>query len=218
LPVADDDRIAAMRRSYELGGLAEPDLAGDWLTQFRRWFADAEAAGLLEPNWLVLATADAAGRPDARCVLLKAVDERGFVFYTNYDSAKGRDLAANPHAALVIPWVALQRQVRIQGGVERVTAAESDRYFASRPHGSQIGAAASPQSQVVASREVLDDAYRSWEQRYPDDTSVPRPEHWGGFRVVPATVEFWQGRRNRMHDRLRFRRAETGWVVERLAP
>lgn len=207
-----------MRRSYELAGLDESDLAADWVGQLRRWLDDAIAAELTEPNWMVLATADGRGRPSARCVLLKGYDERGVVLFTNYDSRKGREVAQNPYASLVIPWVPLQRQVIVVGTVEQTSAAESDGYFASRPYGSQLGAAASPQSEVVGSRADLDAAWASLAERYPQGTAVPRPPHWGGLRVVPETVEFWQGRRDRLHDRLRFRRADDRWVVERLAP
>jgi pyridoxamine 5'-phosphate oxidase len=213
-----DERVARMRRSYERSGLDDADLAPDWIGQFRRWLDDAIEADLVEPNWMVVATADEQGRPSVRCVLLKGYDERGLVFYTNYESRKGRDLAVNPYAAIVIPWVPLHRQVLVRGPVERVNAAETDAYWAHRPHGSQLGAAASPQSQVVASREVLEAAFAALSQRYPDGTQVPRPAHWGGFRVLPEVVEFWQGRRDRMHDRLCYRRTEGGWIVERLAP
>lgn len=207
-----------MRRSYEQAGLDEAELAADWVGQLRRWMDDAIAAELTEPNWMVLATADGRGRPSARCVLLKGYDERGVVLFTNYDSRKGREVAQNPYASLVIPWVPLQRQVIVVGTVERTSAAESDGYFASRPYGSQLGSAASPQSEVVGSRADLDAAWARLAQRYPQGTAVPRPPYWGGLRVVPETVEFWQGRRDRLHDRLRFRRADQRWVVERLAP
>ncbi|MDP9239440.1 MAG: pyridoxamine 5'-phosphate oxidase [Actinomycetota bacterium] len=212
------DEVRDLRRSYESAGLDVGDLAPDWVGQLDRWMGDAIAADLVEPNWMVLATADADGRPSARCVLLKGYDERGLVLFTNYDSRKGREAAANPHASLVVPWVPLQRQVVITGSVERTSAAESDEYFAVRPHGSQLGAAASPQSQVVASRAELDAELARLAAEYPEGTPVPRPEHWGGLRIVPETVEFWQGRRDRLHDRLRFRRTPEGWVVERLAP
>lgn len=214
----DDERVAAMRRSYELGGLSEADLATDWVGQFDRWLADAVAAEIVEPNWMVVATADPTGRPSVRSVLLKGYDARGLVFYTNYDSRKGRELAANPYAAVLVPWIPLQRQVLVEGAVERLSADESDRYFASRPHGSKLGAAASPQSQVIPGREVLERAFAGLARRYPEGAAVPRPQHWGGLRVLPDVVEFWQGRRDRLHDRLRFRRTDGGWVVERLAP
>lgn len=207
-----------MRRSYESAGLDVADLAPDWVGQLRRWMDDAITADLVEPNWMVLATADGRGRPSARSVLLKGYDERGLLLFTNYLSRKGRDVTENPYAALVIPWVPLQRQVVAAGAVERATEAESDDYFATRPRGSQLGAAASPQSQVIESRDELDAGWRRLAEQYPEGTPVPRPAHWGGLRVVPETVEFWQGRRDRMHDRLRYRRTPDGWVVERLAP
>lgn len=213
-----DDRVRDMRRSYERAGLDENDLAPDWVMQLRRWVDDAVAADLNEPNWMVLATADGRGRPSARCVLLKGYDERGLVLFTNYGSRKGVEATENPYASLVIPWVPLQRQVIVVGAVERTSAAEADDYFAVRPHGSQLGAAASPQSKVVTSRAELDARWATLGAQYPEGTPVPRPDFWGGLRVVPESVEFWQGRRDRLHDRLRYRREGGGWVVERLAP
>lgn len=207
-----------MRRSYETAGLDAADLAADWSTQLDRWFDDAMAADLVEPNWMVLATADATGRPSARCVLLKGYDPRGLVLFTNYESRKGRDVGQNPVASLVIPWIPLQRQVVVIGAVERTSEAESDAYFSTRPHGSQLGAAASPQSQVVASREEVAGPWAALGGQYPEGTAVPRPAHWGGLRVIPESVEFWQGRRDRLHDRLRYRSVGTDWMVERLAP
>ena len=212
------ERLAHMRRSYLSAGLDRSDLAPDWPTQLDRWMADAVAADLVEPNWMVLATADRAGRPSARCVLLKGYDSRGLVLFTNYESRKGRDVAENPVASLVIPWVPLARQVVVSGAVERTSAVESDAYFALRPRGSQLGAAASPQSQVIGDRHEIVDAWAELDLRYPEGTPVPRPEHWGGLRVVPETVEFWQGRTDRMHDRLRYRHSDADWIVERLAP
>ncbi len=207
-----------LRRSYEGAGLALPDLAPDWVSQLDHWMADAVEADLVEPNWMVLATADADSRPSARCVLLKGYDERGLVLFTNYFSRKGQEVAANPYACLVIPWVPLQRQVIAAGPVERTSEAESDAYFAGRPYGSQLGAAASPQSAVVPSRAVLDEAMAEQLRQHPEGSTVPRPAYWGGLRIVPETVEFWQGRVDRLHDRLRYRRTGDRWVVERLAP
>lgn len=212
-------RVAAMRRSYELGGLDEADLAPTWLEQFTRWFADAEEAGLPEANALVLATASADGHPSARTVLLKGFDERGLVLFTNRESRKGREAAENPRASAVMPWWDLQRQVVVCGAIEPVSDAESDAYWAQRPRGSQLGAVASPQSAVLPSRADLERRRAEAEERHPPGTDVPRPSTWGGLRLVPATVEFWQGRPDRLHDRLRFRRDDGGgWSVERLAP
>jgi len=208
---------AAMRREYPVSGpMAEADLAPDWVSQFSRWFADAVAAGLPEPNAMVLATADAEGRPSARTVLLKGYDQRGFTFYTNYESRKGTDLAANPRASVVFPWFAMRRQVVACGTASPVDRAETEAYFATRPRGAQLGAWASPQSTVVADRGVLDHRLAEAARRFPDQ--VPAPPHWGGFRLVPESVEYWQGRADRMHDRLRYRRTGAGWVIERLAP
>lgn len=210
--------LAAMRRSYELGGLDEADLASTWLEQFERWLGDAIGAGLTEPNAMVLATAGADGAPSSRTVLLKGVDARGFVLYTNLGSRKARQAAANPRAALTFPWIALQRQVGVTGAVEAVSAEEADRYFATRPRGSQLGAHASPQSAVVASRAALEEAEARLRERFGEAGPVPRPAGWGGLRIVPDSVEFWQGRPDRLHDRLRFRADGPDWVVERLAP
>lgn len=214
----ESELVAAMRRSYELGGLTESDLAADWPTQFGRWFADAVAAGLTEPNAMVLGTAAPDGRPSARTVLLKGWDDRGFVLFTNYGSRKGRESAANAYASLVFPWIDLQRQVVVAGSVAPVPVAESEIYFRSRPRGSRLGAWASPQSEPVT-RAELDAARAAVDERWPEPTEIPRPPHWGGLRVSPDSVEFWQGRPDRLHDRLRFRRdGAGGWTVERLAP
>ena len=209
---------AGMRRDYaERGPLLETDLAADWAGQFARWFAEAAAYGLPEPNAMIVATADAAGRPSARTVLLKGYDERGFVFYTNYTSRKGTEALANPYASLVFPWFPMQRQVIVTGAVEKVSRAETEAYFATRPRGSQLGAWASPQSTVLPDRAAVDQGLTAAIERFGDGP-VPAPPHWGGLRVVPTTVEFWQGRSNRLHDRLRWRRHGDDWVLERLAP
>ena len=199
-------------------GLQEADLDPDPFIQFRRWLADAEAARVLQPVGMTLATADSRGRPSARLVLLRGLDEWGFVFFTNYESCKARELKDNPWAALVFYWPELDRQVRVEGKVERVASGESDAYFHTRPRGSQLGAWASPQSQVIAGRGMLDQRMADLAARYIRE-EVPRPPHWGGFRVVPDLLEFWQGRPNRLHDRLRYRRDDKGsWFIERLAP
>lgn len=212
-------RLAHVRRSYETTGLDESVLAASWLEQFERWLADVFEAGLAEANAAVLATADPQARPSARTVLLKGVGPEGFTIYTNLASRKGREALANPRAALVFPWTELHRQVVVTGAVEPVPDAEADAYFASRPRGSQLSALASPQSRVVASREILERARQEIVARYAEGDEVPRPAHWGGLRIVPDCVEFWQGRPDRMHDRLRFRLdVMTGWIVERLAP
>jgi pyridoxamine 5'-phosphate oxidase len=210
---------AAMRRDYtERGPLLESDLAGTWTAQFATWFADATAAGLPEPNAMIVATADPAGHPSARTVLLKGYDASGFVFYTNYTSRKGTEVQQNPYASLVFPWFPMQRQVIVTGRVEKVSRADTEEYFATRPRGSQLGAWASPQSQVVPDRAAVDAGLAAAIERFGNGP-VPAPPHWGGLRVVPDTVEFWQGRSNRLHDRLRYRRADDDvWVVERLAP
>ena len=209
--------LADMRKDYGIAGLLEKDLAKNPFRQFETWFAEAEAAKVPEPNAMTLATADRAGRPSARTVLLKAVDGRGFVFYTNYESRKGRELADNVHAALVFPWITMERQVIVEGPVARVSREEAEVYFHSRPRASQLAAWASPQSTVVAGRPVLEESYRVVERKY-EGREVPLPPQWGGYRLSPVTVEFWQGRRSRLHDRLRYRREDGGdWVVERLA-
>jgi pyridoxamine 5'-phosphate oxidase len=210
-------RLARLRREYAVAGLSEVDLDLDPVTQFTAWFDDAVANGQPEPNAMTLATADAAGEPSARTVLLKGYDARGFVFFTNYQSRKGRDLAGNPRASLVFPWLQLQRQIIVNGDVRRTSRAESAAYFVTRPRGAQISAWASPQSSAIDSRDDIDRARAEIERRY-DGRDVPLPPHWGGMRVSPRAIEFWQGRQDRTHDRLRYRRTRSGWRVERLAP
>lgn len=216
----DARELSELRREYAAGGLDEADLAPDPVSMFRTWMHDAVRAGLHEPNAFVLATSDRDGLPGSRIVLLKGLDERGFVFFTNYSSRKGEELASNPRAALLFPWHPLERQVRVEGTVNRLSDAENDAYFATRPRAAQLGAWASPQSQVVPDRAALDRSYDEVAARFGGEADVPRPEHWGGYCVEPATVEFWQGRIGRMHDRLRYRRSGTSgtWTTERLAP
>ena len=211
--------VASLRESYERDALDEDDLPADPFALFETWFEAARAAGTREPNAMTLATATTSGVPSARTVLLKGVD-RGFCFYTNVDSRKGRELVENPRAALVFWWPELERQVRVEGAVERVGDAAADAYFASRPRGSRLGAWASPQSRPVPNRGALETLLREVEQEHDGD-DVPRPGFWGGFRVVPDAVEFWQGRQSRLHDRHVYRRDEaaaSGWRTERLAP
>ncbi len=212
--------LAALRREYTREALTRDRVATDPIDQFRTWFDEALNAEVTEPNAMTLATAAPDGTPSARIVLLKGVDERGFRFFTNYNSRKGTELDQTPHAALVFLWKPLERQVRVEGTVERVPEEESTDYFQSRPRGSQIGAWASPQSQVVESREVLERALEDVKGEYEEETTIPRPGHWGGYVVRPTEIEFWQGRANRLHDRLRYRRAEGDgtWQIERLAP
>jgi pyridoxamine 5'-phosphate oxidase len=209
--------LAAAREEYTRGGLAEADLAPDPFAMFERWYVEASAAGVREPNAMVVATTDPDGAPSARFVLLKGFSADGFVFFTNLSSRKGRALAAEPRIALLFPWHDLERQVRVEGSAAPLSRAEVEAYFCSRPRGSQLGAWASHQSSVVAGREELDAAYAAVQERFADG-EVPVPEEWGGYRVTPTSLEFWQGRVGRMHDRLVYRRTADGWATERLAP
>jgi pyridoxamine 5'-phosphate oxidase len=211
------DAVAAAREEYTRGGLVEADLLPEPVAMFRRWYDDAHAAGLHEPNAMVVATATVDGTPSARLVLLKGVTEDGFVFYTNTGSRKGTELAGNPRVALLFPWHPLERQVRVDGTASLLPRERVEEYFAVRPRGSQLGAWASPQSHVVADREELLAAYDEAEARYAGG-DVPTPTEWGGYLVRPESVEFWQGRPGRMHDRLVYRRTPDGWRTERLAP
>jgi len=210
--------LADQRRDYNLSGLSEKDLARDPFRQFEQWFQEAEAARIPEPNAMVCSLADRNGRPSSRTVLLKGIDGRGFVFFSNYESRKGRELAENPRASLLFPWIAQERQVIVEGSVKKLSREESDAYFHSRPQASQLAAWASPQSAVIAGRSVLDEAMRTLEKKYAGQ-KVPVPPYWGGYRVQPDTLEFWQGRHGRLHDRLRYRREQNGdWAIDRLAP
>ena len=211
--------LADLRENYTRGGLDESTANINPIAQFETWFAEARRAGLREPNAMTLATATPDGRPSARIVLLKEVDEAGFVFYTNYESRKAKELRENPRAALTLYWAELEREVRIEGSVKRVSRAESERYFQSRPKGSRLGAWASPQSAVIADRKLLEKRLKDLESRYSGMDEVPLPEFWGGYRVEPEVIEFWQGRPNRLHDRLQYWRDENNlWRRERLAP
>jgi pyridoxamine 5'-phosphate oxidase len=209
--------LAALRRDYALATLDERDVDADPIRQFERWFADAAAARVPEPNAMTLSTATRDGVPSARIVLLKGVDANGFAFYTDYRSRKGAELAENPLAALTFLWKEIERQVRITGSVSRVSTHESDAYFRTRPLGSRLGAWASHQSAVLASRDELEARVQDVIGRFPDG-DVPLPPHWGGFRVAPDEIEFWQGRPDRLHDRLLYRRGERGWEISRLSP
>ncbi|MBP0621749.1 pyridoxamine 5'-phosphate oxidase [Cupriavidus consociatus] len=210
-------QLADLRRTYVLGSLSETDVAPDPMSQFKRWFDEAVTAKLPEPNAMTLATVSGDGQPSARIVLLKGIDDRGFTFFTNYESRKGLDLAANPRAALLFHWVQLERQVRVEGIVEKVADDESDVYFASRPLGSRVGAWASEQSREVPGRDVLEQREQEYRSKFGDNP--PRPPHWGGYRLVPTALEFWQGRPSRLHDRIVYRVHPGGaWQIVRLSP
>jgi len=209
--------IADIRKDYKLKSLTEQDTAAEQVTQFSAWWNEAIESKIDEVNAMTLATVTAAGKPDARIVLLKGFTPEGFSFFTNYNSRKGKEMAANPFATLVFFWKELERQVRIEGSVEKLDAASGDAYFHSRPAGSRIGAWASPQSAVIDNRSILEENVQQLEKKYPDG-NIPRPEYWGGYIVKPVQVEFWQGRSNRLHDRILYRQNHGHWVKERLAP
>jgi pyridoxamine 5'-phosphate oxidase len=209
--------LAALRRDYALASLTETEVDADPVRQFERWFADAVSARVPEPNAMTLSTATRDGVPSGRIVLLKGVDANGFVFFTDYRSRKGVELGENPLAALTFLWKEIERQVRITGSVSRVSTQESEAYFRTRPPGSRLGAWASQQSSAIANREELEAQLQEVTRRFPNG-DVPLPPHWGGFRVMPDEIEFWQGRTNRLHDRLLYRRSDGGWEISRLSP
>lgn len=211
------ETIQNLRQDYKTAALNEDDLVNDPIAQFEKWFNDALNAQIYEPNVMTLATADKSGKPNARIVLLKGFDHQGFSFYTNYLSQKGKEIKKNPFACLVFFWAELERQVRIEGKIEKLDKETSEQYFHSRPTGSQIGAIASPQSQVIANREILETKVNELTQQYEGKT-IPKPAHWGGYIVKPTAIEFWQGRSNRLHDRLKFNLVNGSWKIERLAP
>ncbi|HEY9804895.1 MAG TPA: pyridoxamine 5'-phosphate oxidase [Leptolyngbyaceae cyanobacterium] len=212
-----DKTIADLRKDYTLEGLSETEIDPNPFIQFKKWFEQALAAQLPEPNAMTIATTTPDGTPSARMVLLKDFDERGFVFFTNYNSRKGQELAQNPQAAIVFWWAELERQVRILGSVEKVSESESDYYFESRPAKSRLGAWASNQSEIITSREVLEQRMQELQSKY-ENQEIPRPPHWGGLRVIPTEIEFWQGRSSRLHDRLLYTLDDGSWKIQRLSP
>ncbi|WP_374164930.1 pyridoxamine 5'-phosphate oxidase [Arcticibacter sp. MXS-1] len=214
----NNETIQNLRQEYRAATLSETEVAPDPISQFSKWFSEALASSLTEPNAMTLATATADGKPSARIMLLKGFEERGFIFYTNYLSRKGQEITKNPYASLVFFWQELERQVRIEGILEKIDEKESERYFHSRPRGSQIGAHASPQSREIAGRQVLEKNIEQLEEKYKDGAEIPKPPHWGGYIVKPTFVEFWQGGRGRVHDRIAYRLENNTWKIVRLAP
>jgi len=214
----DKNKVQNLREDYRAKSLSIEEVSNHPVQQFDQWFLEAMKSEVREPNAMTLATSTKAGRPSARIVLLKAYDEKGFVFYTNYNSKKGKELNENPFAAMVFCWLDLERQIRIEGKIEKLSPEASDQYFQSRPKGSQIGAWASPQSDVINDRSLLENNVEKLKAKYKDAEALPRPEHWGGYRLVPDLVEFWQGRSSRLHDRINYHLDEGEWKLERLAP
>lgn len=213
-----NESIAALREDYQKDTLELSDINKNPIEQFNNWFQEALKSKELEPNAMTLATVDAAGFPNARIVLLKGIEDGQFIFYTNYESKKGQEIEANPKVALVFNWLSMQRQIRIQGTVEKLSPEKSTAYFQSRPKGSQIGAWTSPQSQVIEGRIALENKKIALEKQYESEATLPRPEHWGGFKIEPVMIEFWQGRTSRLHDRITFTKVKNEWKIERLAP